>query len=386
MEKTGRFRWLNQYGYEMDAFDKYRSAMLNSNRGALRVLGGGAAVLSVCLLSYKLAVHDGTSGAYFCGALLVAGILTLWQCCRREGGRLGLLLSGYFLYLAFYALGIYGSVIHNNGAFWVGVQMGLCGFMLDYAWRVVGLQLISYFSLILAWDVTGKGLDGQRMLFATLFLLCGMVAMWAQGRSRISMITSREQTRQRAETDLLTGLTIRAAAQHEIERHLRESKESGVLLLLDLDRFKSVNDKLGHQMGDRVLIDVASDLKKMFRSSDVLSRLGGDEFIVYMKGVPERSWAEQRAEQVVRTVRRWVGEGETHVQISASVGVVTTEMVQRSYSELYRAADIAMYFSKADGGNSAVFYSKNLLEQALGRATTRQHEHQETENQEDSLR
>lgn len=195
------------------------------------------------------------------------------------------------------------------------------------------------------------------------------------------MITSREQTRQRAETDLLTGLTIRAAAQQEIERHLKESKESGVLMLLDLDRFKSVNDQLGHQMGDRVLIEVASDLKKMFRSSDVLSRLGGDEFIVYMKGVPERSWAEQRAEQVVRTVRRWVGEGETHVQISASVGVVTTEMVERSYSELYRAADIAMYFSKADGGNSAVFYSKNLLEQALGRATTRQNE-----NREDSLR
>ena len=381
VEKSERLRWLNQYGYEMDAFDKYRTAMHSSNRGALRVLGFGAVALSVCLLAYNLAVRAGASGFFFCGVLLAAGVLTLWQCHRREGSRLQLLLTGYFLYIAFYMLGIYGSVNHNNGAFWVGVQMGLCGFMLDYAWRVFGLQLVSYFSLILAWDVTGKGLDGQRILFATLFLLCGMVATWAQGRSRIAMITSREQTRQRAETDLLTGLTIRAAAQQEIERHLKESKESGVLMLLDLDRFKSVNDQLGHQMGDRVLIEVASDLKKMFRSSDILSRLGGDEFIVYMKGVPERSWAEQRAEQVVRTVRRWVGEGETHVQISASVGVVTTEMVERSYSELYRAADIAMYFSKADGGNSAVFYSKNLLEQALGRATTRQNE-----NREDSLR
>ena len=145
-----------------------------------------------------------------------------------------------------------------------------------------------------------------------------------------------------------------------------------MLILLDLDRFKSVNDKLGHQTGDRVLIEVARDLGKMFRNSDVLSRLGGDEFIIYMKAVPEESWVRRRAEEVVRTVRRWVTDGTTNIQISASVGVVMTNRMERRYEDLYRAADIAMYFAKAQGGNQAVFYSKDLVHEARGRATTRE--------------
>ncbi len=372
MKKAGWITWLDQYGYELDPFDKYRDATLSSNRGAMKVLGFSGVFMGIGLGIYELVNRPGSAGPVFSGILLLMGLLAVWQCYREAGSRAGLMLSGYGLYLAFYALGIFGSVQNNNGAFWIGVQMGLCGFLLDYAVRMAGLQLLSYFSLLLAWDVTGGGLTGQRVLFATLFLLCGLVAMWAQGRAKLAMIMSREDTRKQADTDLLTGLTIRAAAQAEIERHLVSTEESGVLMLLDLDRFKPVNDRLGHQVGDEVLIGVASDLKKMFRASDVLSRLGGDEFIIYMKGVPERSWAEQRAEQVVRTVRRWVGEGETHIQVTASVGVVTTDMVPRSYDELYRAADIAMYFAKADGGNGAVFYSKNLLGEARGRASTRQ--------------
>jgi len=151
----------------------------------------------------------------------------------------------------------------------------------------------------------------------------------------------------------------RMAAQKEIEEHL-ETDDHGVLMLLDLDRFKSVNDRLGHQMGDKVLVDVAADLKKLFRNSDVLSRLGGDEFVVYLKSVPEKEWALQRASQVVKEIRRWVTDGLVNIQVTASVGVVMTDMVPRHYDDLYRAADTAMYIAKADGGNKALFYSPEL--------------------------
>ena len=116
-------------------------------------------------------------------------------------------------------------------------------------------------------------------------------------------------------------------------------------------------------MGDRVLVDVAADLKNMFRNSDVLSRLGGDEFVVYLKSVPEKDWALQRASQVVREIRRWVGNGTTNIQVTASVGLVMTDMVDRNYDDLYRAADIAMYTAKADGGNKALFYTQDMLNQ-----------------------
>ena len=221
-------------------------------------------------------------------------------------------------------------------------------------------------------------LDFPGRVACTVFLAAGFVTTYALGRARIGLIMSREVTKKQADTDLLTGLMIRNAAQLEIGNHLEDKSESGVLMLLDLDRFKSVNDRLGHQMGDKVLIEVAADLKKMFRNTDVLSRLGGDEFIIYMKAVPEKDWAIQRAEQVVREVRRWIGDGTTNIQVTASVGVVMTENVDRTYEDLYRAADIAMYFAKAQGGNQAIFYSKDLLTQARGNMTTREDENART--------
>ena len=205
-----------------------------------------------------------------------------------------------------------------------------------------------------------------------MYLAVGLVTFYTMNRTRVSLIIGREESRRQADTDLLTGLMNRTAAQEDIQEHLEQTQETGVLILLDLDRFKSVNDKLGHQTGDKVLVEVARDLGKMFRNSDVLSRLGGDEFIIYMKAVPEEAWVRRRAEEVVRTVRRWVTDGTTNIQISASVGVVMTNRMERVYEDLYRAADIAMYFAKAQGGNQAVFYSKDLVHEARGSATTRE--------------
>ena len=248
--------------------------------------------------------------------------------------------------------------------------MAMSCYLLYYSTHLLGMQMVSFLALVIACDRSG-GFPPDRLIACLIFLAAGAVTSFALGRARIGLIMSREVTKKQADTDLLTGLMIRNAAQMEIEDHLTKTNGSGVLMLLDLDRFKSVNDKLGHQKGDEVLINVAADLQRMFRNTDVLSRLGGDEYIIYMKDVDEREWAEQRAEHVVREVRRWIGDGTTNIQVTASVGVVMTENVERSYEELYRAADIAMYFAKAQGGNQAVFYSKDLLAQARSNASVR---------------
>jgi diguanylate cyclase (GGDEF)-like protein len=252
----------------------------------------------------------------------------------------------------------------DTDAFWIGTQVAVGCYLLDYAWRLGLVQLLSYTALIISWIAKRSEVTDSRFLFSILFLGVGLVTFYTMNRTRVSLIIGREESRKQADTDLLTGLMNRTAAAEDIADHLAGTTEAGVLMLLDLDHFKSVNDRLGHQMGDKVLVDVAADLKKMFRNSDVLSRLGGDEFVVYMKDVPERDWALQRADHVVREVRRWVGNGTTNIQVTASVGVVMTETVERNYDDLYRAADIAMYFSKAQGGNSAIFYSRDLLNQA----------------------
>ncbi len=367
MEKTRGIRRLMQYGYELDAFDKYRDAVVRHNRMGLKVLSMLGFLTAV---GVTVPLFTGRHpGAWIWGLLMLASSLFTYMTARRESAGRGMILfAGYALWSAFYAVAIYGNVISGREAYWVGINVALGCYLLDYSVRMFAFQTASFLALIFAIILSSGDISGQRALVSAVFLIVGMITVYALGRARLGLIMSREVTRIQAETDQLTGLLNRTAAEEEIGGLLRGGEETDVMMLLDLDHFKSVNDRMGHQMGDKVLVDVATELKKMFRSTDVLSRLGGDEYIVFMHDVPEPEWVRQRAEQVVKIVRRWVTDGTTNVRVTASVGVVSTEGMEREYGVLYRAADIAMYFAKEQGGNGAVFYSRELLNQDRGAA------------------
>ena len=367
MEKTRGIRRLMQYGYELDAFDKYRDAVVRHNRMGLKVLSMLGFLTAV---GVTVPLFTGRHpGAWIWGLIMLASSVFTYMTAKREtSGRGMILFAGYVLWSAFYAVAIYGNVISGREAYWVGINVALGCYLLDYSIRMFAFQTASFLALIFAIILSSGEISGQRALVSAVFLIVGMITVYALGRARLGLIMSREVTRIQAETDQLTGLLNRTAAEEEIGGLLRGGEETDVMMLLDLDHFKSVNDRMGHQMGDKVLVDVAAELKKMFRSTDVLSRLGGDEYIIFMHDVPEPEWVRQRAEQVVKIVRRWVTDGTTNVRVTASVGVVSTEGMEREYGVLYRAADIAMYFAKEQGGNGAVFYSRELLNQDRGAA------------------
>ena len=357
---SGKTAIWNQYGYETDVFDKYRDAVKRSNRDSVKVLSYISIVTSIIVIVFGLTTKQEIAGLYFCLFLLGAGVagvtVSSWARCTRTA----LLAVGYILSASIHLLAIFGSGMLKTDAFWIGAQLAVACYLFDYAWRIGLLQILSFAGLYITWISRPEiAVDGTRLLFSGIFLVIGLITFYTLNRTRASMILGKEETRKASETDLLTGLMARMAAQKEIEEHL-ETDDHGVLMLLDLDRFKSVNDRLGHQMGDKVLVDVAADLKKLFRNSDILSRLGGDEFVVYLKSVPEKDWALQRASQVVKEIRRWVGEGTVNIQVTASVGIVMTDTVPRHYDDLYRAADIAMYTAKTQGGNRALFYSADM--------------------------
>ena len=357
---NGKAAVWNQYGFQTDVFDKYRDAVKRCNRDSVKVLSCISIVTSIATIAFGLTTKQEIAGLYFCLFMLAAGIAGVAVSSLVRCTRTALLAVGYILSAAIHLLAVFGSGMLKTDAFWIGAQLAVACYVFDYAWRVGLLQILSFLGLYITWNARPEiQVDGTRLLFSGIFLVIGLITFYTLNRTRASMILGREETRKASETDLLTGLMARLAAQREIEDHL-ETEDNGVLMLLDLDRFKSVNDRLGHQMGDKVLMDVAEDLKKLFRNSDVLSRLGGDEFVVYMKSVPEKEWALQRASQVVKEIRRWVGSGSVNIQVTASVGIVMTDMVPRSYDDLYRAADIAMYTAKAEGGNKALFYNPEM--------------------------
>ena len=358
-----KLRLLNQYGYETDIFDKYRDSVTKSNQIAVKMISVLAFFCTLIIMVFGIVAKQPETGLIYSFLALCAGVYGAYVSFQNDCTRERLLVAGYFLCIATYTLSIYGAVTYKSDAFWIGTLLCVACYIFDYAWRVSLLQIASFVAIRLVWSTTGMAIDPVRGVFSSLYLVISLVTCYALNRARVRLIAGQQKSQYQADTDLLTGLTMRTAAQQMIQDHLKTDKH-GVMMLLDLDRFKSVNDRLGHQMGDTVLIDVANDLKRMFRNSDVLSRLGGDEFVVYMNSVPEKEWAMERAAQVVRAVRRWVGNGTTNIQISASVGIVMTDMVERDYDELYRAADIAMYAAKSQGGNRALFYSPDMFESA----------------------
>ena len=358
-----KLQFWNQYGFELDVFDKYRDSVTRSNKVAIKVLSVLVIVTTLIIMVFGFVTKQPEEGAIFCFLALSAGAYGVFVTFREESTREKILTAGYLLSIAVYTLSIYGSYTYKSDVFWVGTLVAVACYIFDYAWRVGSLQIASYIAMMLVWNYSGVKMDAIRIVYSALYLVISLVTFYTLNRARVKLIAGQQRSQYQADTDLLTGLTMRTAAQKQIEEHLKTDTH-GVMMLMDLDRFKSVNDRLGHQMGDTVLIDVANDLKRMFRNSDVLSRLGGDEFVVYMNSVPEKEWAMERASQVVRAVRRWVGNGTTNIQISASIGIVMTDMVDRNYDELYKAADIAMYAAKSQGGNRAMFYSPEMLEHA----------------------
>jgi diguanylate cyclase (GGDEF)-like protein/PAS domain S-box-containing protein len=173
-----------------------------------------------------------------------------------------------------------------------------------------------------------------------------------------------------AYTDALTGLPNRLCALDRLSRTLESlGPQSGKLavLLLDLDDFKIVNDSWGHAAGDVVLMEVGQRLASALRTSEMVGRLGGDEFIIVSAiGVEERDWADL-ARRLIDTLSRPFSVEDTEIHLGVSVGIAIYPRDGETSGQLVRCADLAMYQSKSSGKSMYQFHSPELTRQAQQR-------------------
>lgn len=160
-----------------------------------------------------------------------------------------------------------------------------------------------------------------------------------------------------ADHDILTGLANRRRFESELDRHLdrcRRHGPTGALLLLDLDHFKQVNDTLGHNAGDQLLITIGGLLRRSIRSTDVVARLGGDEFAILLTDC-EQADAERVAGLVVERIASHAAtlDGVAR-RVTASVGAVTFRAASEHAADVLALADMTMYDAKEAGRNQAV--------------------------------
>lgn len=171
---------------------------------------------------------------------------------------------------------------------------------------------------------------------------------------------SQDEVRRLALTDHLTGLSNRAQFHRLFDHHLKLAAQDGsrlALLLLDLDKFKPVNDTFGHQVGDSVLRSVAETLRQCCRETDVVARLGGDEFAVLMINPDDRDNIARSAGRIIAHIARPMVVRGREVRIDASVGISIYPDDGRDEDDLTFKADSALYRAKSKGGNTCCFWT-----------------------------
>jgi diguanylate cyclase (GGDEF)-like protein/PAS domain S-box-containing protein len=189
-------------------------------------------------------------------------------------------------------------------------------------------------------------------------------------RSNSELKLQEDHLRYLAYHDPLTGLPNRKLFAEQLHESVEWARNNNLLLgllFIDLDGFKQVNDSLGHEIGDRLLITVAQRLNNCLRGSDTVSRLGGDEFTAILRAIPKLEVAAIVAEKILATITEpIVLDGHT-IKISASIGISVYPLNSRDCEKLIKQADAAMYHAKRLGKNRYEFTNKGRGQRAEGR-------------------
>lgn len=190
-----------------------------------------------------------------------------------------------------------------------------------------------------------------------------------------------KQLEHQAFHDPLTGLANRATLDENLQGSINFAQRHGqqlAVFFLDLDRFKGINDSLGHDVGDKLLVELGKRLKNSLRSSDILARLGGDEFAVLLQDTQPHMAAEV-ASKLIDAIGEPIVVDEYNLQVTTSIGISVYPEDGKSAAEILKRADTAMYSSKEAGRNQFSFFANEmnikterrlLLEQKLKQAVS----------------
>ncbi|MBT8436308.1 MAG: EAL domain-containing protein [Gammaproteobacteria bacterium] len=163
--------------------------------------------------------------------------------------------------------------------------------------------------------------------------------------------------------DLLTKLPNRAMLHDRLDLAIRQAERSGetlIIMFLDLDRFKLINDSFGHVVGDQLLVEVAERLKAEIRTGDTLARLGGDEFMLLLPQPTSREQAEKVAQKLIASLQQPFYLKGKEVYINISIGISVFPVDSSDINTLIKNADMAMYDVKATGKNGYTFYDAKI--------------------------
>lgn len=171
--------------------------------------------------------------------------------------------------------------------------------------------------------------------------------------------------KQQAEQDALTGIYNKMTTQSRIKDYVAQKDKTGAMMIIDIDNFKQVNDSLGHLYGDAVLSNLARSMMNSFRDSDILGRIGGDEFLVFLKDVNTMEGAQVNAKKILKLFEQMKVSGDRKRELSCSIGISMFPADGSDFTTLYQRADYALYQAKKAGKNQFAFFDERTLQRFL---------------------
>ncbi len=193
---------------------------------------------------------------------------------------------------------------------------------------------------------------------------------------------------QQAHYDDLTGIANRVLGIDRLKQAIQlcmRSDSMVVLIFIDLDNFKKVNDTLGHDYGDILLIEMTQRLKLVIRESDTIARLGGDEFLIILSQVKDKNYIKKIADKIIQQFQRPICTKDSECMITASLGISIAPEDGIDAQKLMRSADLAMYHSKENGRNCYHFFTSTLEEKIQKYFQIEKNLHKALENNELSV-
>ena len=279
--------------------------------------------------------------------------IILFNCLRKDS-----IAAQFLIYLSISLLFLFGAVIAQKrpeipAVTFIAFLLITPMFMIDKPF-FMAFELIAAAAVFLVWMHGVKSHAVWQIDFGNVvtFTAVGIFLNIIANAIRIREFVLTREINIQKDTDDLTGLKNKGALTREINQFLSDnSADKGILFMMDIDRFKSIKDTYGHDIGDDVIRQFGSFLAKVFTHNEIVGRFGGDEFIAFIRNDDNPDTARRTACDIITGVPGNVILANSEQKISLSIGIAIYHGREKNYSEIFKKADIALYEAKADSEN-----------------------------------
>ena len=232
----------------------------------------------------------------------------------------------------------------------------------ETGWTLVDMvDMDSYVNRMILSKSSEETTFAKRLAFFILLAVGILIAIFI--RYRYNYAKTSKDLENKADSDLLTGLNNKMTTERKIDECLsNENDTRHMMLLFDIDNFKKINDTMGHAFEDQVLKTLGEQLSQEFRKTDILGRLGGDEFVILLRDIKTEDIIKKEADKILNFFKNFKVGDYVKYSATASIGVAMYPNDGKSFQELYKAADNALYEAKKQGKNRLIYYNKDMAD------------------------